>query len=201
VRQLSAANDSSVAVACTTLAGLVRVSVGADGAQYWMVLNVGDSRVYNWNGRNLVQLSVDHSAVQELIDAGELSALDGRTHPDRNVVTRALGAADEVDADVWLIPVRGRQTFLVCSDGLSRELDDATIAAILGGDPDSHPDAEDPALSMAERLVGAAVRAGGHDNVTAIVIESLADGGGEALADTRDRLAVERALEETRPRG
>lgn len=199
VRALSAVDDAGVAVAGTTLAGVVRVVVGDDAVEYWMVFNVGDSRVYSWDGRHLRQLSVDHSAVQELVDAGEISAVEAAVHPERNVVTRALGASDQVEADVWLFPIAGRQSFLICSDGLSRELDDPTIAALLAGDSDPGPLEQD--LPIAERLVTAAVRAGGRDNVTAIVIESLAGDGGESDSDTRDRFVRERLLEDTRPRG
>ena len=94
-----------------------------------MVFNIGDSRVYSWDGRTLEQLSVDHSAVQELVDAGLISAEDAERHPDRNVITRALGADEFVDPDVWLIPATGRQVFLICSDGLSKEVDDEQLAA------------------------------------------------------------------------
>src|SRR5690554_1549195 len=125
-------NDS---VSGTTLTGLALVSTVS--GYRWMVFNVGDSRVYRWDGRALEQVTVDHSAVQELLDAGQITALEALSHPHRNVVTRAIGVHDEVDADVWLLPVTGKQTFLVCSDGLSRELADDQIAQILAGhDPE-----------------------------------------------------------------
>ncbi|WP_223227724.1 PP2C family protein-serine/threonine phosphatase [Leifsonia xyli] len=86
-------------------------------------------------------------------------------HPERNVITRALGAEDTVAPDVEVLPEEeGSQAFLICSDGLSRELSDARIAEILA---QGHPD-------PAAVLVTAAVEAGGHDNITAIVLESAA---------------------------
>ncbi len=118
-----------------------------------MVFNIGDSRVYSWDGRTLEQLSVDHSAVQELVDAGLISADDAERHPDRNVITRAIGADEVVDPDVWLIPATGRQVFLICSDGLSKEVDDAQLADILAGDT-GH------AAGLAGELVDAALEHG-----------------------------------------
>ncbi|MFF2051470.1 PP2C family protein-serine/threonine phosphatase [Leifsonia sp. NPDC058194] len=160
VRALSGADESGAAVAGTTLAGVVRVRVPEKAVEQWMVVNVGDSRVYAWDGTALTQLTVDHSAVQELVDAGLITEAQAAVHPERNVITRALGAEDFVDTDTELLPEADRRTFLVCSDGLTRELSDARIAAILATQPD------DPA----GELVEAAVEAGGHDNVTVLVI-------------------------------
>ena len=75
-----------------------------DGVGYWVVLNLGDSRVYRLSGEIFEQVSVDHSVVQELMDRGELTAEEARTHPYRHMVTRALGAGPETDPDYWLIP-------------------------------------------------------------------------------------------------
>jgi serine/threonine protein phosphatase PrpC len=190
VRSLSGADESGAAVAGTTLAGVVRVRVPELAAEQWMVVNVGDSRVYSWDGRELRQLTVDHSAVQELVDAGLITEQQAAVHPERNVITRALGAEDFVDTDSTLIPEAGRQTFLVCSDGLTRELSDERIAQLLAEGP------ADPAAA----LVQAAVAAGGHDNVTVLVVESVNGEDTPASVDTRDRAAA-RAIEDTQPRG
>ncbi|UAJ81096.1 serine/threonine-protein phosphatase [Leifsonia sp. ZF2019] len=160
VRALSGADESGAAVAGTTLAGVVRVRVPERAAEHWLVVNVGDSRVYEWDGSVLTQLTVDHSAVQELVDAGLISAAQAAVHPERNVITRALGAEDFVDTDTELLPDASRRTLLICSDGLTRELTDERIAAVLASAP------EDPA----GELVEAAVAAGGHDNVTVVVV-------------------------------
>ena len=189
VRALSSADESGAAVAGTTLTGVVRVRVPERASEEWMVVNVGDSRVYEWDGRDLRQLTVDHSAVQELVDAGLITAEQAAVHPERNVITRALGAEDFVDTDSSFVPVAGRQVFLVCSDGLTRELSDERIGAILA----EHPD--DPAATLVE----AAVEAGGHDNVTVIVVESETGDDARTPADTLDR-PTGRAFDDTQPR-
>lgn len=193
VRALSSPDDQGAAVAGTTLAAAVLVRVTEGTALHWMLLNVGDSRIYTWDGRTLDQVSVDHSAVQELIDAGVISAAQATRHPERNVITRALGAADRVDPDVWLLPAVGTQRFLVCSDGLTKELSDDQIAGVLAaGDRSSDP---------AEALVAAAIDAGGRDNVTAIVVESRLGGTRDDVETTLERAdAAHGALEDTRPR-
>jgi serine/threonine protein phosphatase PrpC len=193
VRALSGAGEEGTAVAGTTLAGVALVDAG-DGGLCWMVFNVGDSRVYAWDGRRLEQVSVDHSAVQELVDAGVIDASEAERHPDRNVITRALGADEFVEPDVWLVPVAGRQVFLICSDGLTKEVDDDTIARVLAGGG-GH------AAGLAGELVELAVERGGRDNVTAIVVESES-GGPEGHDDetTRDREDALGDLGETAPR-
>jgi len=156
----------------------------------WMVFNIGDSRTYSWDGRQLRQVSVDHSAVQELVDLGQITRREADRHPDRNIVTRAIGADDSVDADVWLIPVAGRQTFLLCSDGLTKELTDDEISRIIvfHGAQEKRTSGATP-ITLAERLVSAAVAAGGSDNVTVVVVESELVGSDlrDAGAETGDR--------------
>jgi serine/threonine protein phosphatase PrpC len=169
-----------------------------------MAFNVGDSRTYSWDGRTLAQLSVDHSAVQELVDLGEISAQQAATHPHRNIVTRALGAEAEVDPDIWILPARARQTFLLCSDGLTKELSDDEIARIIVfHDSVQQRPSDGLPLSLAERLVSAAVAAGGSDNVTVVVVEAELVGlnSGVGADDTVDRDAISGVLEDTRPRG
>ncbi|GAA1949956.1 protein phosphatase 2C domain-containing protein [Agromyces allii] len=191
VRALSGEGDEGTAVAGTTLAGVALVDAGDGAGFHWMAFNVGDSRIYTWNGRTLSQLSVDHSAVQELVDAGLIRPEDAERHPDRNVITRAIGADDVVDPDVWLIPASGRQVFLICSDGLSKEVDDEAIARVLVGDT-GH------AAGLAGELVDLALDHGGRDNVTAIVVESEL-----GVADdetTKDRSTAGSPNEDTTPR-
>ena len=127
-----------------------------------MVFNVGDSRVYRLAGDRIEQLTVDHSEVQELVLAGVLTREQARTHPRRNVVTRALGSAPVVLADHWLLPAIGGDRFLICSDGLFGELPDEVILPLL---------AVGPAQQAAEALVAAADDAGGRDNITAVVVD------------------------------
>ncbi len=195
VRALSQEGEEGTAVAGTTLTGVALVDAGDGAGFHWMVFNVGDSRVYSWDGRDLEQLSVDHSAVQELVDAGLIRADEAERHPDRNVITRALGADEVVEPDIWLIPATGRQVFLICSDGLSKEVDDEQLAEILAGDT-GH------AAGLAGELVEAALEHGGRDNVTAIVVESeLGGDGGDDDEATRDRPGSRsRVTEDTTPR-
>jgi len=192
VRALSGSGDTGVSVAGTTISGVVQIGDGDE--RRWMVVNVGDSRVYGWDGRTLTQLSVDHSAVQELVDAGAIEPEEAALHPERNIITRALGAADDVDVDVWLLPVGGRQSFVICSDGLTKELPDEHIARLLAqaGSTDTN---------VADALVDAALAAGGRDNVTVIVVESQSGeplGGTDATVDRSD--AARAISEDTTPR-
>jgi serine/threonine protein phosphatase PrpC len=201
VLSVSDESDRPGAISGTTLAGVAFVHLEPAGIPHWMVFNVGDSRIYSWDGRRLAQLSVDHSAVQELVDLGRITRLEADHHPDRNIVTRALGANADVVADVWLLPARARQTFLLCSDGLNKELSDDEIARIIVFHAAESARLSDGLpISLAERLVKAAVAAGGSDNVTVVVVESEFVGSHDAAADedTVDRDAM---LEETRPRG
>ena len=176
-------------MAGSTLAGLALVrDTDSDNADpRWMVFNVGDSRVYRFED-GLEQLSVDHSAVQELLDDGTIAPGQERDHPDRNIVTRAIGVGD-AEPDVWILPTGGRERFLLCSDGLTKELDDATITDVLGR--------EDGDLSAADRLVSAALAAGGLDNVTVVVIDAdVVYASDEDDADS----PIPARLEETLPR-
>jgi len=204
VLELTAGEGPGGAISGTTLTGLAFVDVGGENNYHWMAFNVGDSRTYSWDGRSLIQLSVDHSAVQELVDQGLITKLEAEKHPNRNVVTRALGADDLVDADVWLLPARARQTFLLCSDGLTKELDDDEIARIIVfHDSEQLRESDGLPMSLAERLVSAAIAAGGSDNVTVVVVESELVGAAAPPSDddTLERGGLSRLLEETTPRG
>ena len=130
---------------------------------HFACLWAGDSRAYLMRGGVLQQVTRDHSLVQEMVDAGIISAAEAETHPQANVITRAVGGADE---DVELDKVSGElapgDRLLLCSDGLCKTLDEATLAATL---------ASDAQAGAAEALIAAALKGGSRDNVTAIVIE------------------------------
>ncbi len=145
----------------TTVAGVADAST-SDGS-YWLVFNIGDSRVYRWAAGVLEQISVDHSVVQELVDRGELAPSAMETHPDRHVITRALGTDLEPEPDYWLLPAGPADRILVCSDGLTSELGDDDLQEILSA-------VHDPQAAAAA-LVDAAVRRGGRDNVSAVVVD------------------------------
>ena len=128
---------------------------------------VGDSRAYLWNGQ-LRQLSSDHSYVQELIDQGAITPEQARTHPHRNVVTQALGVTDPENLKVETISGELRPGFqiLLCSDGLTEEVDDATIASLLAHN-------ELSAQECVDHLVSAALDGGGSDNVTVLLLRRV----------------------------
>lgn len=147
----------------TTVALVATIVV--DDVAYWVVLNLGDSRVYRVSEDVFEQVSVDHSVVQELVDKGELTAVEARVHPYRHMITRALGAGPASDPDYWLIPAENGDRVLICSDGLSGEVPDETIERTLR-------DAPSPQASC-DALVELALAAGGHDNVSVVVLEAL----------------------------
>jgi PPM family protein phosphatase len=132
-------------------------------APKWLLANLGDSRIYRFGDGTLEQVSVDHSVVQELVDAGTITRDDIPTHPERHVVTRALGGPEDAEADYFLLPLTAVERLLLCSDGINGMIDDAAIEAILTeeGDP----------RDAADRLVAAALEAGGRDNATAVVVD------------------------------
>jgi protein phosphatase len=176
----------------TTLTGVV-VSE-QDGLPYWLVANVGDSRTYHLVDGRLEQISVDHSEVQELVDAGALTPAQAAHHPRRHVVTRALGAAARPDADYWYLPLSTGDRLLVCSDGLTTELDDDRIADLLV--TNAEPQA------AADALVQAALAAGGRDNITVLVVDAVDAGPDAESTAPRSVLAAPPPPpdEDTRPR-
>lgn len=149
----------------TTLTALVPL-VAADGEpQRVVVANVGDSRIYLWRGGELKQVSADHSYVQELLSEGLITAAEARTHPRRNIVTRALGIEGDVNADSWVLPMVMGDRYVLCSDGLVDEVDDEEIAAILRT-------SINPQVA-ADHLVRVANDHGGRDNTTVVVVDII----------------------------
>lgn len=195
-RRVEGLSTGSGASAGTTLSGVAIADIDGDG--YWLAVNVGDSRTYRLSDGVLEQISVDHSVVQELIDRGELDEAQATKDARRNVITRAIGAGSDGDPDYWLIPAEEGDRILICSDGLSSELNTARIDAILR--EEAHPQA------AATRLVHEAVLHGGRDNITVLVVDAISvgddsrrrDGRGTqpAFPDEDDELDVD-----TRPRG
>jgi len=129
----------------------------------WLLLNLGDSRIYRFFDGTLTQMSHDHSLVQELLDAGRLTPEEAAHHPDRHVITRALGGLAPAEPDFFHVVLPPEARLLLCSDGVSGMIDDSDIAEILADSTD--------ARDTAERLVAAAVDAGGRDNATAVVVD------------------------------
>ena len=127
----------------TTLCGVGIVEVG--GSQHCIVFNVGDSRVYSFRHGALTQVSVDHSEVQELRAAGRISQQAALRYPRRNVITRCLGSDPSPTPDLWVFPPVDKERFLVCSDGLTGELDDADDHPAARGTSRARPGRERPA--------------------------------------------------------
>lgn len=134
--------------------------------RYLEVANVGDSRLYVV-GDEISQITVDHSLVEEMVRMGGISREEARNHPDKNIITRAVGARDEVEIDFFHVELQTGDMVLLCSDGLTNMVDDEMIRRILK---------ESGSLrDRVEKLVETANRNGGKDNISVIVIEPLAD--------------------------
>jgi PPM family protein phosphatase len=138
-----------------------------DGGQVW-IGHVGDSRAYRIRNGDLEQLTEDHSLVAELVRSGKLSPEEAETHPQRSVVTRALGTDPDVDVDTLEIEAKPGDLFLLCSDGLTTMVDDETLL----GEIDRH---RDDLQAAAKALVRAANRGGGEDNITVVFFELAGD--------------------------
>ena len=161
--------DPDLAGMGTTLTALALVPGGADatGPGELVIANVGDSRAYLFRDGELTQLTRDHSLVEDLVQEGRLSPEEARSHPQRNILTRVLGNDTEVEPDVFRAdPVRGDR-YLLCSDGLSNEVDEERTAAVLRrlADPDD----------AARELVRLANENGGRDNITVVVVDVVDD--------------------------
>lgn len=169
-------------LAGTTVAGVA--TAAHDGSAYWLVFNIGDSRVYRLADGELEQISVDHSVVQDLLDRGEINKEQVEAHPDRHVITRAIETRLDPVPDYWMIPAGPVDRLLICTDGLTSELCDADIARLLaiGEDPQN----------VAETLVAEALAAGGRDNVSVVVVD-VARAGVADLEVTKEAPGRERA--------
>jgi protein phosphatase len=139
------------------------VLVEQDAGPEWLLTNLGDSRIYRFTRGELVRVSTDHSVVQELVDAGRISEEQARVHPERHIVTRALGGPDPLDPDFFSLPLAEAERILLCSDGVTDLVRDDDLAAVLGGSPDPR--------DAADQVVAAALAAGGVDNATAVVVD------------------------------
>ena len=128
------------------------------------VVNIGDSRAYILRDGEMTQLTVDHTYVNKLVKAGTLSKSEARLHPQKNIITKALGSARHTDPDFYRFDLHDGDRVLLCTDGLHGELTDDEIAAILNNKKDLN--------SICGLLVDAANKNGGHDNITVICIDN-----------------------------
>ena len=142
-----------------------------DDGPRWLLVNVGDSRIYRVSGGELLRVSTDHSLVQQLVDSGRITEEQARVHPERHIVTRALGGPDPLHPDFFSFPLADAERILLCSDGVTDLVRDVELAELLR-------DVADP-RDAAQNVVAAALAAGGIDNATAVVVDvmGLADEG------------------------
>jgi protein phosphatase len=137
---------------------------GKQGEPVAEVAHVGDSRAYLVRGGDMNPITEDHSLVAELVRSGDLTRDEAAEHPQKNLITRALGADEEVDVDTAVVPIEAGDRILLCSDGLSDMVSETGISEILAESPD------DPERA-ARALLSAALDAGGNDNITVVVVD------------------------------
>jgi PPM family protein phosphatase len=156
------------------------------------VAHVGDSRAYYFRAGELVRLTHDHSLVEELIRRGKLTPEQAAAHPQRSIITRALGIEPEVEVDTWTFPMRAGDVVLLCSDGLTSMISEPQIAAVLATQPDLE--------RAGDRLIAEANEAGGRDNITVVLfrLEDVDAGSAESPL-TEESTAVD--LEPAHPQG
>ena len=145
--------------------GTTLVALATREHHVW-VLNIGDSRCYRFRKGHLQQLTQDHSLVEEQVRLGRMTPREALHSPLKNVITRALGTQSQVTPDVFEFEAEPGDLFLLCSDGLTRELPDPAIQTLLTG--------ELTLEALSARLVEAAKKAGGHDNITCLLVRAQA---------------------------
>jgi protein phosphatase len=145
--------------------GTTMVALVAEERRVW-VLNIGDSRGYRLRNRRLEQITLDHSLVDEQVRQGRMTPDEAIRSPLRNIITRALGTQSSVTPDIFELEAETGDLFLLCSDGLTRELDDSEIEALLSADL--------PLGELCGHLVEAAKNAGGNDNITCLLVRATA---------------------------
>jgi PPM family protein phosphatase len=157
----------------TTLTAVALVG-GPDGKDVLALANVGDSRAYVFSDGEMTQVTDDHSLAEERMRQGEMSEAEAAVHPQRHILTRALGVSAQVEVDMWELELRTGDRVVLCSDGLTNEVGSDEMAAILG-------EVDDPE-EAAQRLVDAANENGGADNITVVVIDVQVGGDGDWTA-------------------
>src|SRR3954470_23209162 len=168
------------------------MTVAIAGDEAVTIGHVGDSRAYRLRGGDLEQLTDDHSLVAELVRSGRLTPEEADAHPQRSVITRAVGTDPDVDVDAFTVPAEPGDVYLLCSDGLSDMLDDGGIRTVF----EEHPD---DLRAAAKGLVNAANRVGGDDNITVVCFSLDEDvpEGATASMEAIDGPTEENALEDT----
>lgn len=138
--------------------------------RYLQVANVGDSRLYIINGSEIRQITRDHSLVEEMVRLGGIKREEARLHPDKNIITRAIGARDDVEADFFTVELKPADRILMCSDGLTNMVEDQEILRIM------HEHRKDRTLvETAQALIDAANDNGGKDNIGVVLVKPFND--------------------------
>lgn len=184
-RALEAATSDITEIAADSVLGVGTTVTGAgltlqDDEPYFAVFNIGDSRVYCFERNELFQVTVDHSVVQELVEAGALTRDEAEHHPDSNVITRAVGFNAQPMPDFWMVQLHAGLRLLICTDGLTKEVSDESIRM--------HFAAGLTPAETAGALIDAALASGGRDNITAIVVDVLEAPEALELDDTAPRV-------------
>lgn len=160
VYKLSLSDDSMFGMGATLVAAIAT-------KKRFVVANVGDSRLYRFDGQTLTQITHDHSFVQELVRRGIISREEARTHPRRNVITRAIGTEQGVEPDLFEAEWNKGDCLLLCSDGLCGVLDDALMASVLQNEA---------SLEQAcQTLIEMALSHGSTDNITVVLVQNEED--------------------------
>ena len=126
------------------------------------VMNVGDSRLYYYDGK-LKQVTMDHSLVEELVRAGELNRLESRNHPQKNIITKAVGVSETIQPDFFMLDIEEGEKILLCSDGLTTMVDDEKLEEIM-----SEPEELN---QMAQEYINEALFYGGLDNIAVVIAQ------------------------------
>ena len=126
------------------------------------IAHVGDSRVYRMNKNMICQITIDHSIVEELVSSGSITRQEAQNHPQKNIITRALGEEQQPKVDIYVRSLKPNDIILICTDGLTNMLSDAEILVEMTGD--------DVLQDKVERLVNAANNKGGYDNITVVAL-------------------------------
>jgi protein phosphatase len=169
----SARQDPARSGMGSTVAGLALAWIA--GSVHWVVFNAGDSRVYRLTRQAFTRLTADHTEAEELVANGVLDRAQALVHRSRHVLTRALGSDPAPEADLLMLPPSPGEVFLLCSDGLTKELTDEEIADVLRGEANPQ--------HIAATLVERARERGGRDNVSVVVVTQL----DEAQSAAEDR--------------
>jgi protein phosphatase len=148
----------------TTLIAVALVSA-ASGGDTLTLANVGDSRAYVFAGGSISQVTSDHSLAEERARHGEMTEAEAAVHPQRHILTRAMGIGPDVDVDMWDLQLQSGDRVVLCSDGLSNEVSMDLMGQVLAGEPDP--------TRAAQQLVDQANERGGSDNITVVVVDVL----------------------------